>query len=323
MNRWVSSPPKVGARACHPKDSTPRESPSLEGSDQPSVGAGKPSNVQRVRAQPKLRGNAVAWLANHSTNPPILSHKPLSGKKKKNIYIYKHEGGLFACPPLGFLCIVLPCKLLPKLPTLVRSSAKAKLLQAWHDSRSWGFKKRATWVSGHCWECHRLPPQPRACRAAPAPRYLHRNQTYQGCAHSLGLKLRLFSAWGASGCGRGPRSLPGASCWCSRQLTLQLVLFWGKKCKNLSYSPGLGNVWQAGRRSLRPACSAREPSRKKRILVTQDFQPGHPMGPITWLRLRVLLPQAPPNLRGAGDPAQSPLLCQQRRAQPQPWQHRS
>lgn len=36
---------------------------------------------------------------------------------------------------------------------------------------------------------------------------------------------------------------------------------------------------------------------EKRTLVTQDFQPQHPVGPITWLRVRVQLPRAPPKLR--------------------------
>lgn len=43
-----------------------------------------------------------------------------------------------------------------------------------------------------------------------------------------------------------------------------------------------------------PGVPCRGGQQEKRILVTQDFQPGHPVRPIAWLGVRVHLPRSPP-----------------------------
>jgi len=45
-----------------------------------------------------------------------------------------------------------------------------------------------------------------------------------------------------------------------RFLWTTLVPFWGRKCKNPSYFPGLGNAWQA------PGTSYKQPRRRKGAL---------------------------------------------------------
>lgn len=43
-----------------------------------------------------------------------------------------------------------------------------------------------------------------------------------------------------------------------------------------------------------PGMPCQGAQQEKRTLVMQDFQPGHPVEPIVWLRVRVHLPQVPP-----------------------------
>lgn len=139
-----------------PNSPGPQEPPWLEGLYHSLVGAGK------------LRGNAVAPPANHSTNPSVLSPTPLSKKKQKQ----KQKEGIFICiPTFGVSVHCAPLQTSSQIAHDRKVSGKSRTPPGMCDSGSWGFKKITTRVSGHRWECQRLPPSPRACRAAPGPTY--------------------------------------------------------------------------------------------------------------------------------------------------------
>lgn len=151
-----------------------------------------------------LRAQPFLGAANHSTNTSVLSSKPLSEKQTCTMSMR----GVVCIPPLGFLCTVIPCKLHPELPMTARSVAKAELLHGWSDSKSWSFKRMTTWMSGHCWECQRFPPLP---RAAQHPGTSANKPTRD--VLDLGIEMEPLMGLGASCCVQDPiLSLEDAHC---------------------------------------------------------------------------------------------------------------
>lgn len=180
----------------------------------------------------------------------------------RRVYLHTH--------PWAFSAL---CSLANSLPTTARSLAKAKLLQGWSGSRSWGFKGITAheWAPLGMWDTPSLSQGLQSCHST---QVLLQKTNLPGKCSLLGTKTEpLLSFVGLLAVLGGPSS-PWSQLLMPLQITVQLGSFWGRECKNPSYS-----VWgMCGRpEESAPGMPSQGTQQEKRTLEKLDFHAGHPV----------------------------------------------
>lgn len=151
----------------------------------------------------------------------------------RRVYLHTH--------PWAFSAL---CSLASSLPTTARSLAKAKLLQGWSGSRSWGFKGITAheWAPLGMWDTPSLTQGPQSCHSTQV--LLQKTKSTREVFTPRDQNRASPELCGASCCVGGPiLSLEPAADVAADHCPAGVILGEGMQESQLFC---LGNVWQAG-----------------------------------------------------------------------------